>query len=194
MHREGKGHACKHPVAIAISDAPIRKKHWLALAFWPLIRTFATMNEMPQLNLPTAPLRLKQEGAKTCVFDILRRRWIQLTPEEWVRQHFVHFLLAQRGYPQGLLANEVSLSLNQTKKRCDTVLYDNLARPRMIVEYKAPNIAISQRTFDQISRYNIVLRVPYLIVSNGLRHFCCRIDYERGTYGFLPDIPAYNEL
>ena len=149
---------------------------------------------MQPLNLPPAPLRLQERNGHTTVFDPLRRRHIRLTPEEWVRQHFVHFLIAHKGYPQGLLANEVSLKLNGTTRRCDTVLYDLSAQPRMIVEYKAPTIQLSQRTFDQISRYNIVMRVPYLIVSNGLQHFCCRIDYERGTYEFLRQIPDYGEL
>ena len=149
---------------------------------------------MQPLNLPPAPLRLQERNGQTTVFDPLRRRHIRLTPEEWVRQHFVHFLIAHKGYPQGLLANEVSLKLNGTTRRCDTVLYDLSAQPRMIVEYKAPTIQLSQRTFDQISRYNIVMRVPYLIVSNGLQHFCCRIDYEQGTYEFLRQIPDYGEL
>jgi hypothetical protein len=149
---------------------------------------------MQPLNLPPAPLRLQERNGQNTVFDPLRRRHIRLTPEEWVRQHFVHFLIAHKGYPQGLLANEVSLKLNGTTRRCDTVLYDLSAQPRMIVEYKAPTIQLSQRTFDQISRYNIVMRVPYLIVSNGLQHFCCRIDYEQGTYEFLRQIPDYGEL
>ncbi len=149
---------------------------------------------MQPLNLPPAPLRLQERNGQTTVFDPLRRRHIRLTPEEWVRQHFVHFLIAHKGYPQGLLANEVSLKLNGTTRRCDTVLYDLSAQPRMIVEYKAPTIQLSQRTFDQISRYNIVMRVPYLIVSNGLQHFSCRIDYEQGTYEFLRQIPDYGEL
>ena len=149
---------------------------------------------MEMLNLPSAELKIKEEGGQKYVFDPLRRRHVRLTPEEWVRQHFVHFLIEHRGYPKELLANEVSLSLNSTTKRCDTVLYDREARPRMIVEYKAPHIQLSQRTFDQVSRYNIVLRVPYLIVSNGIQHYCCRIDYEHGTYQFLPEIPAYADL
>lgn len=149
---------------------------------------------MTQLNLPPADLRLSQREGQTYVFDTLRRRHIRLTPEEWVRQHFVHFLINHKGYPQEMLANEVSLSLNSTTKRCDTVLYDTEAHPRMIIEYKAPHIALSQRVFDQISRYNIVLRVPYLIVSNGLEHYCCQVDYEAQTYQFLRDIPSFNQL
>ena len=106
----------------------------------------------------------------------------------------VHYLIHHKGYPQGLLANEVSLSLNGTTKRCDTVLYDQQAQPLMIVEYKAPSIVISQKTFDQISRYNIVMHVPYLIVSNGLQHYCCRIDYEGQKVEFLHDIPEFGEV
>ena len=157
-----------------------------------LFRIFA--NDMQALNLPPAPLRLTEHNGYTTVFDPLRRRHIRLTPEEWVRQHFVHFLTQHKGYPQEQLQNEVSLTLNGTTKRCDTVLYDLSAHPRMIVEYKAPSIQLSQRVFDQISRYNIVMRVPYLIVSNGLEHYCCHIDYDTQTYRFLRDIPSYDEI
>ena len=110
-----------------------------------------------------------------------------------VRQHFVHFLLAHKGYPQALMANEVQVQLNGTKKRCDTVLYRRDLTARMIVEYKAPEIEITQKVFDQITRYNMVLKVDYLIVSNGLQHYC-RIDYEHNSYTFLQDIPEYQNL
>lgn len=117
-----------------------------------------------------------------------------LTPEEWVRQHFVHFLIEHKGYPAGLMANEIQIRLNGTKKRCDTVLYDRSLTPRMIVEYKAPDVEITQAVFDQITRYNMVLRVEYLVVTNGVRHYCCRIDYSVMTCRFLPDIPFYSDL
>ncbi len=146
------------------------------------------------LNLPSADLKIIKRGTKPCIFDVLRRRYITLTPEEWVRQHFVHFLLHHLGYPKALLANEVSLSLNGTAKRCDSVLYDRTGTPRMIIEYKAPHIPITQNVFEQISRYNLVLRVDYLVVTNGLNHYCCRMDYERQTCTFLPKVPAYTEL
>lgn len=149
---------------------------------------------MEALNLPQTELKISQREGYSYVFDPLRRRYVRLTPEEWVRQHFVHFLIEHKGYPEGLLANEISLSLNQTTKRCDTVLYGQHAQPQMIIEYKAPHIQLSQRTFDQISRYNIVLRVPYLIVSNGLQHYCCHIDLERQAYQFLREIPDYKSL
>lgn len=146
------------------------------------------------LNLPAYDAKIVTKNGKNTIFDVIRRRYVALTPEEWVRQHFVHFLLACKGYPQALLANEVQVQLNGTKKRCDTVLYRRDLTARMIVEYKAPDIEITQKVFDQITRYNMVLRVDYLIVSNGISHYCCRIDYANNTYAFLPDIPDYGEL
>lgn len=128
------------------------------------------------------------------VFDVLRKKMVTLTPEEWVRQHFVHFLINQKGYNASCIANEVSLSLNNTQKRCDTVVYDAQASPVMIVEYKAPHIHVSQTVFNQICRYNMKMRVRWLVVSNGMQHYCCRINYEEETYEFLPDIPSWEEL
>ena len=128
------------------------------------------------------------------IFDVIRRRYVALTPEEWVRQHFVHFLIEHKGYPLSLLANEVQVALNGTRKRCDTVLFGRNLRARMIVEYKAPEVEITQAVFDQVTRYNMVLHVDYLVVSNGLRHYCCRMDYASGTYRFLREIPHYEEL
>ena len=149
---------------------------------------------MHALNLPAYEARITTNDGKRQIFDPLRKSYVALTPEEWVRQHFVHFLTDFKGYPKGLLANEVQLNLNGTKKRCDTVLYNKDLSARMIVEYKAPHVEITQAVFDQITRYNMVLKVEYLIVSNGLRHYCCRIDYNTMQCTFLPDIPAYTEL
>ena len=149
---------------------------------------------MLSLNLPCFPAKIQQQNGKNMIFDPLRRKYVALTPEEWVRQHFVSFLTEHKGYPKGLLANEIQISLNGTKKRCDTVLYDRNLKARMIIEYKAPHVEITQQVFDQITRYNMVLKVDYLMVSNGLRHFCCKIDYATNSYHFLPDIPAYNQL
>lgn len=146
------------------------------------------------LNLPAFDARITQRNGKNVIFDVIRRRYVALTPEEWVRQHFTHFLLKEKGYPQGLLANEVQINLNGTRKRCDTVLYNRDLTARMIVEYKAPTVEITQAVFDQITRYNMVLKVDYLIVSNGLNHYCCRMDYVNQTYVFLPGIPHYTEL
>lgn len=149
---------------------------------------------MQALNLPQTELKFSTRNGKTTIWDILRRKYITLTPEEWVRQHFVHFLIEHKGYPAALLGNEISLALGNTSKRCDSVLYDRKAQAQMIIEYKAPHIPLTQIVFDQISRYNIALHVDYLIISNGMQHYCCRMDYESGGYTFLPDIPNYSEL
>ncbi len=149
---------------------------------------------MLSLNLPSYETKITERNGKSVIFDMLRRRYVALTPEEWVRQHFVHFLTDCKGYPKGLLANEVQLNLNGTRKRCDTVLYNRDLSAKLIVEYKAPHVEITQAVFDQITRYNRVLKVDYLMVSNGLSHYCCRIDYATGSYAFLPEIPAYTEL
>ena len=149
---------------------------------------------MLPLNLPSYPAKILKRNGKNVIFDPLRQKYVALTPEEWVRQHFVHFLTDFKGFPKGLLANEIQLDLNGTKKRCDTVLFNKDLSAKMIVEYKAPNIEITQAVFDQITRYNMVLKVEYLIVSNGIRHYCCKIDYNTMKYTFLPDIPAYTEL
>ena len=149
---------------------------------------------MLSLNLPTFEAKIRKEGGKPAIFDVIRRRYVALTPEEWVRQHFVHYLLEHKGYPRSLMANEVQLALNGTRKRCDTVLYKRDLTPQMIIEYKAPHIEITQAVFDQIGRYNLALRVDYLVVSNGICHYCCRMDYEARRPVFLRDIPDYAEL
>ena len=149
---------------------------------------------LPHLNLPTYNIRLREVAGKYDVFDPLRRKYVALTPEEWVRKHFVNFLIEQRGYPSGLMANEVSLNLNGLSRRCDTVVYDRHVRPRVIVEYKRPTVRITQKVFDQISRYNIVMQVDYLIISNGLDHYCCKMDYEHQTYAFIQNIPNFSEV
>ena len=147
-----------------------------------------------EINLPPYEIKLREQNGRRQIFDFLRRRYVALTPEEWVRQHFVHFLIEQKGYPKVLLANEVEQKIGDKKLRCDTLLYNKELRPRMIIEYKAPEIAITQRVFNQITVYNFLLHVDYLIVSNGRQHYCCRMDYEKGEYTFLQDIPHYTEL
>src|SRR3712207_438242 len=149
---------------------------------------------MNQLNLPGFELKLSGTQDKPKILDILRRRYVALTPEEWVRQHFVHYLIEHKGYPQALMANEIQIQIGDKQLRADSVLYDSKLQPRMIIEYKAPSIPITQKVFDQIFAYNTRLHVDYLIVSNGLNHFCCKIDYATQSYSFLQDIPSYNEL
>ena len=149
---------------------------------------------MFRLNLPPYPIKIQEKGEKRQIFDFLRRKWVALTPEEWVRQHFTHFLVEHKNYPQALLANEVELRIGEKRLRCDTLLYNKELRPRMIIEYKAPTIQIQQKTFDQISVYNLLLKVDYLVVSNGLQHYCCKMDYENQSYQFLEDIPDYENI
>ena len=149
---------------------------------------------MLPLNLPNFDIKVKKSADQLLVWDETRRKYVALTPEEWVRQHFVHFLISEKGYRQELIANEVSIKLNGTAKRCDTVIYDRLLTPLMIVEYKAPSITITPKVFDQIVCYNRVLHVQYLIVSNGIRHFCCQIDYKTLSYRFLKEIPDAQEV
>lgn len=147
-----------------------------------------------EINLPPYEIKLREQDGKRQIFDFLRRKYVSLTPEEWVRQHFVNYLLNHKGYPKGLLANEVELRVGEKKLRCDTLLYNKGLQPQMIIEYKAPDIELTQRVFDQITVYNFLLRVDYLVVSNGRQHYCCRMDYEHRSYTFLQEIPAYSAL
>lgn len=149
---------------------------------------------MDALNLPPYDIKVSEKDGKRLIFDELRRRHVALTPEEWVRQHFVHYLIEHLGYPAGLLANEVELKIGDKRLRCDSILFDKQAHPQMIIEYKAPNIQLTQRVFSQISAYNLLLHVDYLIVSNGMQHICCRMDYEQHSYHFLKEIPTYEEV
>lgn len=154
-----------------------------------------TFRPYPSLNLPEPQLQLRPgaglRGAPE-VFDPLRRKWLALTPEEWVRQHFVAFLRNHRAFPDALIANEYGLRLNGTLRRCDTVVFDRSLRPKVICEYKAPSVPITQKVFDQIARYNIVLEAPYLMVSNGMRNYCVRFSGQ--SYTFLPQIPFFSEI
>lgn len=149
---------------------------------------------MEKLNLPPYPINVKQQDGRMMILDSQRRRFVTLTPEEWVRQHFVNYLINHLGYPSALLANEISLQCGKKQMRCDGVLFDNRGNARMLMEYKAPSVSITQKTFNQIVAYNMLLHVDYLIVSNGMKHYCCKINYEDGTYTFLEHIPEYKEL
>ena len=147
-----------------------------------------------ELNLPSFDIRLQRDDEGEKIFDRLRKKFIILTPEEWVRQHFVNYLINHKGFPESLMANEIGITLNGTRRRCDTVVFDKHGSPMVIVEYKASSIVISQSTFDQIVRYNMVLHARYLIVSNGMNHYCCRIDYDNMSYDFLKEVPDYADL
>ena len=146
------------------------------------------------LNLPGYDTKISSKDGKPTIFDLLRRCYVALTPEEWVRQHFVHFLIEHCNYPATLMGNEVGLTLNGTKKRCDTVVYDRNLKPRIIIEYKAPTVKINKEVFSQIARYNLILKVDYLIISNGIQHYCCRMDYGKNSFEFIANIPEYSSL
>ena len=149
---------------------------------------------MTALNLPEYNVRTCSKDGKTMIFDILRNKYVALTPEEWVRQHFVNYLINYKGYPKSLMNNEVKIIQNGITRRCDTILYGQDLNPRLIIEYKSTDIKITQKVFDQITRYNMVLNVDFLIVSNGIEHYCCKINYAEKSYSFLQDIPEYNSL
>lgn len=152
------------------------------------------MSNHPALNLPPAPLRIRQEGETQYVFDILREKWVVLTPEEWVRQHFTSWMRTVKGYPSSLMTNEKGIEVNGIRRRCDTIIFDKNGAPLIIIEYKAPDVKIVQEVFDQIVRYNMALKASYLIVSNGMNHYCCRMDYANSTYHFIPRIPDYTGI
>ena len=146
------------------------------------------------LNLPKYEVRLKKEKDKRYIFDVVRKKYLVLTPEEWVRQHFVHYLHNNKGVPLSLFSIEKEMMYNKQKKRTDIIVYGNRGEPKILIECKAPEVKISQDTFDQIARYNMVLKVPYLIVTNGMDHYYCLIDYNKNSYIFIKDIPNYTEI
>lgn len=148
------------------------------------------------LNLPAFDVRLRISPKTQLeeIWDTQRKRWVRLTPEEWVRQHFVHFLISEQGFPSGCIGNEMSIKVGQLEKRCDSVIFGKDGKPLIIVEYKAPTVAITQKVFNQISRYNITLQVDWLIVSNGLQHYCCHLNREQNRFDFLPQLPRFEEL
>ena len=146
---------------------------------------------MQPLNLPPFEANIKKMDGMVKIQDVLRQKFVALTPEEWVRQHFTHWLVEHKGYPQGLLGNEIAMKCGEKTLRCDSILYNKEMQPVMIIEYKAPTVSVTQRVFNQISAYNLLLHVDYLVISNGLQHYCCKMDYEHQTYHFLEEIPDY---
>jgi len=146
---------------------------------------------LPQLNLPIAALKTKLVEGTTQVFDQVRKKYLVLTPEEWVRQHFIHYLNQEKNYPLGLMGVEKMVKYNGMQTRADIVLYTTDGEPNMIVECKAPNVKITQDAFNQIAKYNFKLKVPFLVVTNGIQHFCCQMDYETNEIKFLEEIPSY---
>ncbi|MCF6307254.1 MAG: type I restriction enzyme HsdR N-terminal domain-containing protein [Flavobacteriaceae bacterium] len=146
---------------------------------------------MQNLNFPKYKFRFKSNENKTLIFDIIRKKFVALTPEEWVRQHVIHFLISEKEYPISLINIEKQIKLINTIKRYDIVVFNKDGSIHIIVECKAPSIKINQQTFDQIARYNFVLNADYLFISNGLEHYFCQMDYENENYIFLKELPSY---
>ena len=146
---------------------------------------------MPQLNLPNAALKTKLVEGTTQVFDAVRKKYLVLTPEEWVRQHFIHYLNKEKNYPLGLMGVEQMVKYNTMQTRADIVLYTADGKPNVIVECKSPKVKITQDAFNQIAKYNFKLKVDFLVVTNGLQHFCCAMDYENNKITFLEAVPAF---
>ncbi len=149
---------------------------------------------MERLNLPTYSFNIKSEGERKYIFDGIRRKYILLTPEEWVRQNFIRYLSEEKQYPLSLFGVEMHFRINKLSKRGDIILFNRKGEAKVIVECKASAVRINQKAFDQIARYNMKFRVDYLIVTNGMQHYCCRMDYDKGTYTYLEEIPAFEEL
>lgn len=150
---------------------------------------------MKELNLPAYSFRFKSgDNGKALIFDDIRRKFVTLTPEEWVRQHFIHYLVNEKSYPAGLIGVEVMFRMNKLVRRADILVYDKHASPVLIVECKAPQVKISPAVFDQIVTYNINFRLRYIVVTNGMQHYACSTDPERGKWSFLQSIPPYKSL
>ncbi len=146
---------------------------------------------MHQLNFPTYPFRFKNSENKVLIFDIIRKKFMVLQPEEWVRQNCIHYLIEDKKYPKSLINVEKELKVNGLKKRYDIVVFKTNGDILLIIECKAPSIVIDQTTFDQIARYNMTLNAEYLMVTNGINHYYCQMDFEQQQYRFLKDIPQY---
>ena len=143
------------------------------------------------LNLPDFELNLKKEANQTWIFDPIRRKYVVLTPEEWVRQHFINYLIQHLGYPRSLIKVESGLSVHKMIRRSDLLVYDRTGSPHMLVECKAPHVKIDQKVFDQVSAYNTHYQAGLLVVTNGINHYCCSIDPLEKKYHFVPEIPAF---
>ncbi len=147
---------------------------------------------MQKLNFPTYSFRFKNSENKVSIFDEIRKKFILLTPEEWVRQHVVQFLLQDKNYPKSYINVEKLIKINDLSKRYDGVVFQPNGDIFLLIECKAPEVPISQQTFDQIARYNLVLKAKYLMVTNGLNHYFCRMDFENEKYVFLKELPEYS--
>ena len=146
---------------------------------------------MKTLKLPQFDCKIINKEGKNIIFDCIRKKYILLTPEEWVRQHFVHYLIDHLQYPKTLISVEGGLQYNRMHKRSDIVVYTRNTLPFMLIECKAPEVRISQRVFEQAAVYNQTLKATYLVVTNGMEHFCCHINHEKASSRFVNELPVY---
>lgn len=149
---------------------------------------------MINLQLPSFPFSLQEKNGKVFIFDCIRKKYVTLTPEERVRQHIVRFLSEYRGYPISLMSIEMPFKVARMKKRSDIIVFNNELQPLMLVECKAPEITLNDKVFDQASVYNLQIKAPYILISNGVMHYCLEFDGATQKYQFLFDIPLYKEL
>jgi len=148
------------------------------------------MTDFPELNLPRYEFRIDSNK----IFDPVRKKWLLLTPEEWVRQNFLSYLIFEKKYPKSLIRTEETIQSFNKTKRCDAIVYSNEIEPLLIVECKAQNIKINEKIFNQIAVYNASVKAPFLIVTNGLDHYCCKIHFKDNSFTFLDEIPEYQKL
>jgi len=149
---------------------------------------------MTRLNLPDYSFKKKFAEGKEYIFDPQRNKYVLLTPEEWVRQNFVKFLIHERSYPGGRIVLEKTIKVNNLIRRCDILVYDDYFTPLLLVECKAPGVKISRSVFDQASNYNQLFNLGFLVVTNGLVHYCAQLDFAKRSIKFLNNIPHYSEL
>lgn len=145
------------------------------------------------LQLPPYPFKITEQNGQLTLFDVIRKKTIVITPEEWVRQHFVQYLIRQKSYPKTLIKLEAGHKLNGMPKRSDIVVYNSAGEKILLVECKAPSVDIDQKAFDQVARYNMVHKVKLLAVTNGLQHYYCRIDFEKQAYQFIGELPDFKQ-
>jgi len=146
------------------------------------------------LNFPAIEIRTKTEGKLTLIFDVVRKKYVALTPEEWVRQHLIHYLVSEKGYPATLISVETPLKYARVNKRCDVLVSDRNGQPLMLAECKAPKVAITQKVFEQIAVYNLSFQAPCLLATNGMQHYCLSAATESAPACFLNEVPDYAEL
>lgn len=152
------------------------------------------MDDLPVLNFPPYSFQIREQDGQWVIFDRIRRKYVRLTPEEWVRQHMVRYLIDRKKIPETLIAVEKSMRIYKLKKRADIAVFTSSGKPVLLVECKAPAVVLSPHTFDQLARYNLALHVSFLVVTNGMVHYCCQIDEVTSSWHFLEEIPDYMQM